>query len=123
MKVADLEGLDLDYLVFKAEHPETRWTRADWETQSIPYSVAWQWGGPIIEREQITVICDDGKWEAFSYWKSGEYEDDHEYGVRMEGETALIAAMRCLVANKFGVGAFKDELPDSAIDAPQNAGD
>lgn len=53
----------------------------------------WQQGGPIIEAAQISLKCyRHGEWYAYS---------DH-FGATACGETALIAAMRVYVKNKFG---------------------
>ncbi len=60
----------------------------------IPYrpSVAWQQGGPIIEREWISV------WQVGNkYWKA-DIGGLHSHN----GPTPLIAAMRCYVASKLG---------------------
>jgi hypothetical protein len=55
----------------------------------------WAQGGPIIEREGINII-QSGSWFA-------EMDADHSGGViHAEGDTPLIAAMRCSVASKRG---------------------
>lgn len=54
-------------------------------------SVAWQQGGPIIEREGIAIyLYGDSQWNA------------HVGGKEMVGPTPLVAAMRCYVASKLG---------------------
>ena len=61
----------------------------------IPYrpSVAWQQGGPIIEREGITIWAfDDVTWRA----QLDTATDP------LEATTPLIAAMRCYVTFKLG---------------------
>ncbi len=65
-----------------------------WRQDKCDYSTDWAWGGPIIEREGISIGChlDGAEWFAQNYW--GEYESS--------GPTALIAAMRCFVASRFG---------------------
>jgi len=51
-------------------------------------STDWSQGGPIIEREKITLdVFEDGVWVASEY---------------QEGPTPLVAAMRCYVASKLG---------------------
>jgi hypothetical protein len=57
-------------------------------------SIAWDHGGPIIEREKIEVRpgSTDGLW----------FGSIHDVYMFMEGPTPLIAAMRCFVASKFG---------------------
>ena len=63
----------------------------------IPYrpSVAWAQGGPIIEREGITLrSCIDGAaWDA---------ELAYEETILAPGPTPLIAAMRCYVSSVLG---------------------
>ena len=66
-----------------------------WE---LSYSTDWAQGGPIIEREVISLIhpkydC----WTAHCYDKT---LDDESY--TLDGPTPLIAAMRCYVASKLG---------------------
>lgn len=73
-------------------------------------STDWAQGGPIIEREELTVgpYYLDGKlagWEAFNHktiaWdESGEYIRGSEHNCT--SPTPLIAAMRCFVASKLG---------------------
>ena len=62
------------------------------------YSTDWSLGGPIIEREKISItINDSGVWIASMDYN---YSD---YPLYMQaGETALVAAMRSYVASKLG---------------------
>jgi hypothetical protein len=61
----------------------------------------WEFGGPIIEREQISIAC-AGANELWQAWRShGHIGYDHiEWG-----PTPLVAAMRAFVASKFGADA------------------
>lgn len=115
MKVSELTGGELDFWVANAEGKENvelqvaqRSTnkicvvRADGGRQfDYAYSPSSQWsvGGPIIEREKISLACSqDGKtWYALIPAKTD-----------MSGPTALISAMRAYVASKFG-----DEVEDN----------
>jgi hypothetical protein len=107
-KTAELEGALLDAAVAKAEGFASFWidpgdesrdascvlgphraedSRFDW----CP-STAWEQGGPIIERERISV---------------GTYSQDvwsacFSRGRRHYGQAPLIAAMRAFVASKLG---------------------
>ena len=54
-------------------------------------STDWAQGGPIIEREKITIEWTGEDWMAYVW-------HDHEWF----GPTPLIAAMRCYVASKLG---------------------
>jgi hypothetical protein len=57
----------------------------------------WSQGGPIIERERITL---DGT-AILNQWMAVFYVPDEEPW-EMRGPTPLIAAMRCFVASKLG---------------------
>ena len=104
IKVEGLEGAQLDYWVARAEGKGVTTEGCDpvmveyrepfvsgWE----PYapSTDWSQGGPIIEREGITICPAHPKgWSATI--DDERWEDDCA--------TPLIAAMRCYVASKFG---------------------
>jgi hypothetical protein len=57
----------------------------------------WAQGGPIIEREEISVDRMGGAWTADITDSVGGYIEHTE-----SGPTPLIAAMRCYVASKLG---------------------
>ena len=69
------------------------------ETGHYNYSTEWQQGGPIIEREGITVSKEGYWWSA--YFRDNLFEDDGSEHWQT-GPTPLIAAMRCYVASKMG---------------------
>lgn len=79
-------------------------------------SADWAQGGPIIEREKISVqvtFC-DGKfysWQAaghdLQYDEVGDFIEGSDHAC--DGPTMLIAAMRCYVASKLGDEA---EVPE-----------
>lgn len=131
-EVSTLEGALLDAAVAKAEGwienpgggyhapilievgedkplPGTEWRMlCSWSTE-------WQHGGPIVERERITVDYGRGptntEWSAMVNTPSGSWvwKPPLEKDVVEEfGPTPLIAAMRAYVASKFG---DKVELP------------
>jgi hypothetical protein len=52
----------------------------------------WAQGGPIIERERITLL----------YQYGDGYDAYRHTGHKQRGPTPLIAAMRCYVASKLG---------------------
>jgi hypothetical protein len=89
MKTNELSGAALDWAVAKCEE----FDNGDW----LPdYSTDWAAGGPIIEREGISVCPDEiAPWCAFFDHGTAEY-------AFYTGETPLIAAMRCYVASKLG---------------------
>ena len=93
MKTSELTGAALDWAVAKAEGYtgvalESR--TGEWYTPSTD----WAQGGPIIEREAMSVgsHLDGEEWIARDYWAIYE----------QSGPTPLIAAMRCYVASKLG---------------------
>jgi len=59
----------------------------------------WEHGGPIIEREGISIVQqgDAAEWVGSVY----NYAED-DWHLHTSGPTPLIAAMRCYVASKLG---------------------
>lgn len=127
MDVSKLEGAELDAMVAKAngeppafvmigcfvEEHGVRRPLGD-GTSALRYSTDWAVGGPIIEREQITIIAfDDGSgrgllWTATldtflryidEYLPLGD-SDPVDRPCSGTGPTPLIAAMRAYVASK-----------------------
>lgn len=96
--IVEVRNLQLDQM-----HPENLTpTRC---AKEIPdYCGDWAQGGPIIERELISIESafkaagyDPGGW----YWRAACItEDDKAFFI--DGPTPLIAAMRCYVASKLG---------------------
>lgn len=110
MKVSELEGADLDYWVAKAEGYRPLWWEDHWfvlldKGAAYRPSTDWSQGGPIIEREQITLEAMGDEWRACQLHVSDRMiVDRYDYG-----PTPLIAAMRCFVVSTFG------ETVDSAV--------
>ena len=118
--VSELEGMQLDWAVAKAEgrclhtrieyyahQSDTGFTcldcgkdthreacGRDWKPSS-----SWAQGGPIIDREKITVGR-SGSGDCQYAWLGG-FTDDNSF-FEAEGRTNLIAAMRAFVASKLG---------------------
>ena len=61
-------------------------------------SKMWESGGPIIEREGITV----GPYDSEGAWWAGAGRVGDDRVIGYEAETPLIAAMRCYVASRLG---------------------
>lgn len=110
MKTADLTGKALDWAVAKCEGHTPLYENAPhanlrnklgniWHLDELNYSTDWSQGGPIIEREKMTLGKQVHKndWSAESF--NGEGIDTAHIGF---GPTPLIAAMRCYVASKLG---------------------
>ena len=112
VNISELTGAALDWAVAKCEYPELIWGETiglsahAQDLIVIPQfkdhkcwwrpSTNWTQGGPIIEREGITVSkTRHGFWE--SHLRT--YDERESY---QTGPTPLIAAMRCYVASKLG---------------------
>lgn len=107
MNVAELEGYALDAAVAEAEGH-------DWDmnltlggrtvlvagmTRNYSPSTEWWYGGPIIQRERISVV---GEWD-HKWWRAGlnaEMGSCERLDYSMYGATPLIAAMRAYVASR-----------------------
>jgi hypothetical protein len=97
VNTADLTGAVLDWAVTKCEGKAVSLLGGDvvWR-EVLAYSTKWAYGGPIIEREQISIvpsICGD-------FWAARKYTE--HVVLSFDGATPLIAAMRCYVASKAG---------------------
>ena len=147
MKASELTGAALDWAVAKCEGVDdyivnesfmTRWSDDEFEDGvDYHYSTDWAQGGPIIEREDTSIIrCDDeyqnfpDKWMAErganSYCESTEHQSHDpmiQFSVWTDGSmfvkdgpfygpTPLIAGMRCYVASKLGVEV---EIPEELL--------
>ena len=93
MKTSELTGNALNWAVNRAD--ELTGVLAP-----VNYCGKWEHGGPIIEREKIEVFIEDEQWMAYSCRSLPQ---------NFEGDTPLIAAMRCYVASQLGEDV---EVPD-----------
>ena len=117
MKTSELTGAALDWAVAKCEgidymKDDVRFRGA----YARKYSTDWSQGGPIIDRESIAMTATpDGLWSAYapkgtrSLQHGGQAVEVFNWTYKQQGETPLIAAMRCYVASKLGV---EIELPE-----------
>ena len=105
IKTSELTGPALDWAVAKCAGEEVFMDAGElevlgysqWTTDGYKPSTLWAQGGPIIEREFITIMAlEDGGWTA----SVGELWVAEEGGIC--GPTPLIAAMRCYVTSKLG---------------------
>jgi hypothetical protein len=117
-KTSELTGVALDWLVAKCEGVNQeafclfyRPTEPnDYDVHGFPefhYSTLWHQGGPIIEREKISI-----NYDASGRWSQGWRAFSNSAPI-MLGETPLIAAMRCFVASELG---DEIEVPDELGD-------
>jgi hypothetical protein len=101
MKTSELTGAALDWAVAIAlgKRPSLFiFEQTGLLTAEHHYSINWSRGGPIIERERITLrvgTVPGTRWVAF-------YDRPDRVLGRMTGPTALHAAMRCFVSVKLG---------------------
>ena len=119
MKTFDLIGIALNWAVSQAEDLDYEWDNFgvfEEKTErynDLEYAVSyepstnWTQGGPIIERERITLINNEPTTTWIASVPGTEFT---KCRVLEYGHTPLIAAMRCFVASKLG-----DE-----IDIPEN---
>lgn len=127
---AGLTGAALDWAVSVCEH------NAGWEPEGEDrdyYSTNWAQGGPIIEREELTLShspydhvfygrtrpwCAEKKGRIKKIKVYNNYITDDNSDIEWEfveyGPTPLIAAMRCYVASKLGDDV---EIPKELIAA------
>jgi len=111
MKTSELTDIALDWAVWTAAGGATAYPKTAsgsaflklWNGNSAKYvhpSTDWSQGGPIIEREMLTV--GPAKHQGFMAWAWPKQEG-------FWGDTPLIAAMRCFVASKLGTEV---EIPE-----------
>ena len=105
MKTSELTGAALDWAVAQCEGVEVRWSAPHEQLliEGKPYTVwnphkNWAQGGPIIEREGLTVeYLHDSRWIA-----RHPTAKRHSRPIFGEDPTPLIAAMRCYCCSKLG---------------------
>jgi hypothetical protein len=101
-KTSELTGALLDAAVAKAEGyidlDSTWWETAQGRIGKIDYQPSddWEHGGPIIERERISIVY-SGEYCAWQWTAGASLKPEGGCG-----ETPLIAAMRAYVAHKLG---------------------
>ena len=96
MKTSELSGAALDWAVANCEGLVSIDTKNLFEPwyllETYTPSTDWAQGGPIIERERIDILFQEkDRWLAVGFGMN-----------EAQGQTPLIAAMRCYVASKLG---------------------
>lgn len=97
IKVAEATELQLDWLVARIEGDELPKDGG----KGLDYSTDWAHGGPIVEREFITVEAGH-PWQAVTEIEVAEGDYIASAEVRTYGPTPLVAAMRCYAVSKLG---------------------
>lgn len=106
LKTSELQGAALDWAVAKCEGQVSDsarfmaiFTHQNKTKQGYCWSIDWAQGGPIIEREGISLAYETGDWTASV---EGHFMKYFDY-------SPLVAAMRAFVASKLG---DEVEVPD-----------
>lgn len=128
MKTSELTGAALDWAVamcegllafgYRTDGERFAVEDSDGQVEGFMPSTDWADGGPIVEREGISIESQtmrgaDGK---FAWCAALTHEDNEFDGIaRAEeyGPTPLIAAMRCYVASKLG---DEVDVPEVCLD-------
>ena len=102
VKTNELTGAALDWAVAKCAELPFPFAYDDYGREyPVSPSTLWAQGGPIIERERMTVeFFEDGNYPGGGAWLSTHII--RPYFNEEIGPTPLIAAMRCYVASKLG---------------------
>jgi hypothetical protein len=106
IKTNELTGIALDWAVTKIEEPDAlRFGVEDWREQrrsrtkggeyQYRWHTSWNQGGPLIELESICLSRWTCGWDACM-------TNGPRAARRVNGDTPLIAAMRCFVASRLG---------------------
>ena len=113
IKTSELAGKALDWAVAKCEGYKDQ----------IAFSTCWEHGGPIIEREQISIEYPREGLVQCTKWKGKPQEFWYSSGFM-----PLPTAMRCYVASKLGDEVDVPEAPfnqklidDGPIDLPRTS--
>ena len=100
-KAVDTSGLDGPIVVCGFKQKMLHSNREGQEWVAYQPSTDWAQGGPVIERERITLDYDfDG--QGLSLWTARKYAFDGTLLWAEFGDTPLIAAMRCFVKSRLG---------------------
>lgn len=109
VKTSELSGVAIDWIVAKCDEASVSYENIHFGGKALgmvydhpdgycaKYSPSSNWlqGGPIIEREKISLWPIDSEFYAESY-------NNGKNGTITKGKTPLQAAMRCYVASKLG---------------------
>ena len=121
-KTSELTGTALRWAVAKCENrlgdsvrPDRKGILRDQTGKPDPYTdelpeyepdADWSQGGPIIERERITLECTSD-----AGWYTAEFRSNDKNRFPAYGPSPLIAAMRCFVESRLGdTVTIPDEL-------------
>ena len=106
MNTSELTNLALNWAVATCEGYEGA---PLWVARQSNASTDWEQGGPIIEREGISLYLDTN-----NLWQANIFDGNpicNPFG-GVQGPTPLIAAMRCYVASRLG---DEVDVPDELL--------
>jgi len=102
IKISELNRAALNWAVGQAD---------GCDLAHVEYSTKWEFGGPIIEREGISIDQRDN-WSLVLACIDAPMEHE-ENEIWVNGPTPLIAAMRCYVSSKLG---DEIEIPEQLME-------
>lgn len=119
-QVIDADDIEYEFVCSADSHEHAEEQAQDAYPNSSVYEITyvdlyspstdWSQGGPIIEREAITLDFD--AYDTDKLWEARHYAFDGTLLQKEFGTTPLIAAMRCYVVSK--LGEFVD-VPDELV--------
>ena len=95
IKTSQLTGAALDWAVTKCQGYDASVGEGEWGMWG--WTTDWAQAGPLIERENISITS-----TTFSWWECAEGWYAHIGDRYADGDTPLVAAMRCYVASVMG---------------------
>lgn len=121
MKVSELQGARLDYWVGEIEEKNVyvvgeycyvrTYTNECVMISFYSPSTDWSQGGPLIQAKRIQLHPYESP-EMEGYWRGCIISESKGIRMYFSASEPLVAAMRCLVASKYG-----DEVPDEETKA------
>lgn len=112
IKTSELSGAQLDRVVKQAIKKDGGYFLPSKKYKDISHAYDWSYGGPIIEREGISLdYIGVGEGIRVQAWQATTWSADNLMSSG-SGPTPLVAAMRCYVESKLG-----DEVEVSDVTA------
>jgi len=109
IKTSELSGVQLDWAVKQAIKKDGGYFLPSKNYKDISHAYSWSYGGPIIEREGISLdYIGVGEGIRVQAWQATTWSADNLMSSG-SGPTPLVAAMRCFVASELGEEV---EVPD-----------
>jgi len=100
IRVSEAKDVVLNWLV--SESLGLDWYKPDYGDACAAYSTDWSQGGPIMNREKIDVCHHNHGQTTTLVTCTLWFPNGDRRSIQMQGQTPLVAAMRCYVASKLG---------------------